>query len=71
MLKRAGIVAGWALILLGVLSIGTYAWGVIGVLGEADRSWIFWGLVFLFLGLYLIRAGIGILDGVGASLPWW
>lgn len=69
-MKRVGVVVGWALVLLGVLSVGAYVRGVVDVLGEADRSWIFWGLVFLFGGLLLIQAGIGLVLWAGGSLPW-
>lgn len=63
-------IAGWTVCLigavlggLGLLGIGTYVWGVIAILDEPDRSWIFWGLVFLFGGILLLITGavVGIL----------
>jgi hypothetical protein len=57
-------IAGWTVCLigavlcaLGLLGIGTYVWGVIGILDEPDQSWIFWGLVFLFGGILLVISG--------------
>jgi hypothetical protein len=50
-------VFGWTLCglgglaaLLGVWAIGGYVWGVLQVLDEADQSWTFWGLIFVFIG---------------------
>ncbi len=58
-------VVGWSLcglgclvILIGIWAIGGYIWGVISVLGEPDRSWVFWGLAILFIGLAAFGLGI-------------
>ena len=42
---------------VGIVLMGAYVVGVIQVLDEPDRSWLFWGLAILFLGIAL--AGIG------------
>ena len=54
----------WALTLVGALlclfglwAIGAYVWGVLAILDEPDKSWIFWGLAILFIGI--IAAALG------------
>ena len=63
--KSIRILLGWAILLIGaalalfgVWAILAYIWGVIGVLGEADKSWIFWGLAILFTGIFAIAGGV-------------
>ncbi len=58
---------GWALIIFaaavsifGIWAIVAYVWGVIDVLDEPDQSWIFWGLAFLFIGVFAVGTGIGL-----------
>lgn len=51
------IVLGALLVALGLTWIGMYAWGVIDVLDQPDRSWLFWGLALLFGGILLTRGG--------------
>ena len=61
--RRGGalaIIVGPALGLLGLVSIGLYVKGVLDVLGEPDRSWIFWGLIFLFIGVLLVKIGVAL-----------
>lgn len=55
----AACVIGVVLGVLGLLGIGTYVWGVIGILDASDRSWIYWGLAFLFGGIILTISGAG------------
>lgn len=57
-------VAGVALAVGGVLATafglclaGMYVWGVVDVLGQPDRSWLFWGLAILFPGIGLTFLG--------------
>lgn len=62
---------GWAVLLLrtvggiligaGLLGIGVCVYGVIRVVGQPDRSWIFWGPVFLLGGLLLVQGGVVLL----------
>jgi hypothetical protein len=35
-----------------------WLYNVLRVLGEADRSWLFWGLAILFGGIILVRLGV-------------
>jgi protein-S-isoprenylcysteine O-methyltransferase Ste14 len=61
--RRGGLLAtvtGVLLALLGLVSVGFYVVGVLDVLGEADRSWIFWGLIFLFAGILLLKIGVAL-----------
>jgi len=52
------IAAGGILCLAGLASIGIYVYAVIQALDTADRSVIYWYLVFVFTGLTLIGIGI-------------
>lgn len=70
MSSRKKIAFGWALILIGGLvlliglwAIGAYIWGIIDILDEADQSWIFWGLIFLFIGVVATFIGSGAIAG--------
>ena len=65
-MHRLRLILGWALqivgaglVLFGVWAVGAYVWGVIEVLNEPDRSWIFWGLAILFIGIGAIGTGVG------------
>lgn len=67
-------IGGGLLALVGAWAIGAYIWGVIDVLGDADQSWIFWGLALLFIGLgagaigaLAIRAGRVLLKKAGSE----
>jgi len=68
-MQRFGIrLVGWALTTLGAVcvlgglwSAGTYVWGAIAVLGEADQSFQFWGLVLLLIGLGVLVLGIALI----------
>lgn len=51
--------AGGLVCLFGIWAIGAYAWGVIEVLDAPDKSWIFWGLAILFIGLICLPLGAG------------
>ena len=42
---------------VGLWLVGAYSWGVINVIGEADRSWIFWGLALVAIGIPALGAG--------------
>jgi hypothetical protein len=62
--------AGMAAMLFGLVAMtaglgytGMYIHGVIEVLREPDKSWIFWGLAILFIGLVLTAVG-------AAALVW-
>lgn len=57
---------GWGLTLLGglVFLVGAWAvlayfWRLIEILDEPDKSWIFWGLAILFIGIGAIGTGVG------------
>ena len=41
---------------MGLWLVGAYSWGVINVIGEADRSWIFWGLALVAIGIPALGA---------------
>ena len=51
--------AGVVLAALGLLLVGAYIHGVYKVLGEADQSWMFWGLVLPIIGVPVTGLGIG------------
>ena len=51
--------------LIGVWSIGGYIWGVVSVLDEPDQSWIFWGLIFVLIGI------AGIVLGAAMAFVGW
>ena len=55
------ILTGGLLFLVGAWGILAYIWGVIDILGEPDKSWIFWGLAILFIGILALGAGIGLI----------
>lgn len=42
----------------GLLLVGLYAWSVWLVMGEPDRSIIFWYSAFLFFGLFLLAVAV-------------
>lgn len=48
---------------LGALAVCAYVHGVIQILDQPDKSWIFWGSVFFLTGLPLL--------GVGGFLILW
>ena len=63
-------IAGWTLVfagllvcLFGVWAVGAYVRELITIWNEPDRSWIFWGLAVLFIGLFSIatRAALAFL----------
>lgn len=45
------------MLVAGVLLAGAYVVGAVAVLGESDRSWLFWGAALLFIGIILARLG--------------
>ena len=51
------IIVGTLMIGVGLWLVGAYSWGVINVIGEADRSWIFWGLALVAIGIPVLGAG--------------
>ena len=62
---KARIVFSWCLTVGGLLAaifglwaIGAYLWGVIEALDGPDRSWIFWGLAVLVIGILALGVGI-------------
>lgn len=55
------LVCGSALCAFGLWAIGAYIWGVVEVLNASDRSWIFWGLAILFLGVFSTGAGAALI----------
>lgn len=57
LLGRGMIGLGALLAVGGLWAIGGYVWGVIAVLGEPDRSWIFWGLALVVVGLGALGLG--------------
>lgn len=56
-LRLLATITGAVLAALGVWLVGAYLLGVLDVLGEADRSWIFWGLALVAIGIPAITAG--------------
>lgn len=54
----SSIIAGVLLFLVGITSIGFYIYSVIDVLNKADRSIIFWHLIFVSMGITLVVLGI-------------
>ncbi|MXQ07998.1 hypothetical protein GQ651_09085 [Alphaproteobacteria bacterium GH1-50] len=52
------IATGSLAALFGVWAIATYVIGVIRVLDAPDRSWIFWGLAIMMIGIIALAAGI-------------
>ena len=54
----SSVTVGVLLVLLGITSIGFYIYSVIDVLNKADKSIIFWYLVFVLIGITLVPAGI-------------
>ncbi|WP_375254680.1 hypothetical protein [Yoonia sp.] len=50
---------------IGVWSIGGYIWGAVSVLDEPDQSWMFWGLIFVLIGI------AGIVLGTAMALVGW
>lgn len=57
LLVAAGITVGAVLLLAGLAGLGFYVYTVIDVMGDADRSLIFWYLVFAEIGVGLLVAG--------------
>ncbi len=57
------MVTGLGVLLLasGLWLVGGYVARAVAVLHEPDRSWLFWGLAILFLGLMLAGAGAGLI----------
>lgn len=45
------IVSGLVVGAVGAWAVGLYLWGVVDVLDQPDRSWIFWGAIFLLAGV--------------------
>lgn len=57
--KIGGVIsfsAGIALLTIGLFGVGTYIWIAIDALNQSDKSWLFWGAIFLVFG---IPASIG------------
>lgn len=52
---------GCLVTLTGIWAIAGYIWGVVSVLNEPDKSWIFWGLAIFFIGLIGLGLGIGMI----------
>jgi hypothetical protein len=51
---------GVAAVAAGLSMAGAYVYEALRVLDEADRSWLFWGLAMLFIGIILARLGVGL-----------
>lgn len=57
----AGVVLGVLLGVAGAFLSGMYLWSLVGVLGAADRSVVFWYGIILIAGMTLTGAGVGLL----------
>lgn len=57
------IVSGLVVGAVGAWAVGLYLWGVVDVLDQPDRSWIFWGAIFLLAGVPMVTAG-------GSLIAW-
>jgi hypothetical protein len=57
----AAMLVGLVAMTAGLGYVGLYIQGAIEVLHEPDKSWIFWGLTILFIGVVLAAAGAGAL----------
>ena len=55
--REPWVIVGTLMIGVGLWLVGAYSWGVINVIGEADRSWIFWGLALVAIGIPALGAG--------------
>lgn len=53
----AVMLAGLVVMGIGLSYVGLYIHGVFEVLHQPDRSWIFWGLTILLIGLALTVGG--------------
>jgi DMSO/TMAO reductase YedYZ heme-binding membrane subunit len=60
------LLTGGVAALFGLWAITAYVAGVVDVLDEPDQSWMFWGLVFLVLGVPALGAGAG-----ACIAGWW
>lgn len=58
----AALIVGVVLTISGLILFGIYVAGVIDILIDqpADRSWLFWGLGFAFIGIILLVGGIAL-----------
>lgn len=56
-MSRLVVALGFLMLVAGVLLAGAYVVGAVAVLGESDRSWLFWGAALLFIGIILARLG--------------
>ena len=63
----AATVVGVGLGLTGAASSGIYAWSAAEVLGEADRSVVFWYSGFLVTGIAFSAGGVSLLMVLGAD----
>lgn len=63
MLRRAALVVGIVLILVGIGGVGVYVAGVVDIIvnDPADRSWLFWGFGLLGFGIVALGSGIVLL----------
>lgn len=61
--RTIALIGGVILVFAGLFGIGIYAAGVIEIVVEQppDRSWLFWGLIFLLGGLTCLGGGIGLI----------
>ncbi len=58
--KIAGILAvivGALVCCVGIIGVGVYVWLVIDAFGQSDKSWLFWGLIFLVFGIPFLALG--------------
>lgn len=60
-MRLAATVLGLGLVAFGLWLVGAYVLGVISVLGEPDRSWIFWGLGLVAIAVPAFILGVRLL----------
>ncbi len=62
LLKILAGIAALVCLFVGVAALKWYVWDiVIGQVGEADRSMLFWGLPIAFIGVGAIGSGVGLM----------
>jgi len=66
-LGRGLMAVGGLVAVVGLAGIGGYALRAVEVLGQSDRSWLFWGLAILVGGVILLVLGISLV-AVGREL---
>lgn len=57
----AATILGLVVASAGAVSSGVYVWAAAGVLGEPDRSVVFWYAGFLVFGILFTAAGVALL----------